>query len=430
MVDDPNLPVVEVPLGADLNVYPVGLGDDSRVTIESVVAELDGTAAVFLVGDEGPLVLTWWFLDEPTDATETTWSMGDRPDSAAVDPDSTRTVVWLGGEHSGAVILTSTGSDLNKADLRSIAKEVMLSTLFLSPDGSPPEGWRVALDFRNLVGGARLLADHTSGNRVSLDSYHLSTAVSEPLTFLADMPGALRTESVEVLGQGAVRIEGDDRTSLVFILDHRLISIDLRGSDATLLAKFVDALEVVVSRPVPGNTGEPLVDDPPSQAPASGIGPGLEDHWHAAYAIIECGEVWPIFDNEVDPDGTHTHGDGLVHIHPFNDSASGENATFASFIELQGLTIEDGRTFIELSRGQWDRLECDRQPSETVLIRRSAVDPQVLDVYRAAEIPTAFFRENSEAWGLARVPVGELPEMPDDRLENLSIDIPPQAADD
>ena len=48
--------------------------------------------------------------------------------------------------------------------------------------------------------------------------------------------------------------------------------------------------------------------------------PGLEDHWHTAYNIFVCDEVIPtVFTNDSEDDrtGIHTHGDGLIHIHPF-----------------------------------------------------------------------------------------------------------------
>ena len=66
------------------------------------------------------------------------------------------------------------------------------------------------------------------------------------------------------------------------------------------------------------------------------------DHWHAAFAIDVCGtELEPLEDGAVDPLGIHTHGDGLVHIHPFSRLASGERATLDRYFEQVGLTVTD-----------------------------------------------------------------------------------------
>ena len=67
--------------------------------------------------------------------------------------------------------------------------------------------------------------------------------------------------------------------------------------------------------------------------------PRVGDHWHSAYDIYVCSESEvPLNDFtfrggwrgkiivERDPNGLHTHGDGLIHIHPFNSLASGKDA--------------------------------------------------------------------------------------------------------
>jgi len=67
------------------------------------------------------------------------------------------------------------------------------------------------------------------------------------------------------------------------------------------------------------------------------------DHWHASLDVNVCG-VWeppaPEFETKSDNSeirvGIHSHGDGLVHIHPFNSSESGSNATLGRFLEYGG----------------------------------------------------------------------------------------------
>lgn len=67
-----------------------------------------------------------------------------------------------------------------------------------------------------------------------------------------------------------------------------------------------------------------------------------QDHWHAAYGIRLCGEGFaaPIQVQD-DPVGIHTHGDGIMHVHPFTTASSGENATLGQFFDAAGVTIDD-----------------------------------------------------------------------------------------
>ena len=62
-----------------------------------------------------------------------------------------------------------------------------------------------------------------------------------------------------------------------------------------------------------------------SRAPASAPRVG-NDHWHSAYAIFDCDRFLPAFTSAADPDGIHSHQDGVVHVHPWNSSAAGEQA--------------------------------------------------------------------------------------------------------
>ena len=70
----------------------------------------------------------------------------------------------------------------------------------------------------------------------------------------------------------------------------------------------------------------------------------LGDHWHASLDVNVCG-TWepaaPGFEKAADnPNGDnvgiHSHGDGLIHIHPFNSSESGKNATVGRFFDYGG----------------------------------------------------------------------------------------------
>ena len=79
-------------------------------------------------------------------------------------------------------------------------------------------------------------------------------------------------------------------------------------------------------------------------AGADGTAPvANKDHWHAAYGIYACDEFLPPLTDERDPKGIHSHGDGIIHIHPFVRSAAGRNATLEVFADAIGLELEDDR---------------------------------------------------------------------------------------
>lgn len=76
------------------------------------------------------------------------------------------------------------------------------------------------------------------------------------------------------------------------------------------------------------------------------------DHWHTAYGVYACDEFLPFLEDPGrDPDGIHTHGDGVIHVHPFTRRSAGENAVLEVYEELMGIKFDadrieyDGKTF-------------------------------------------------------------------------------------
>jgi len=62
----------------------------------------------------------------------------------------------------------------------------------------------------------------------------------------------------------------------------------------------------------------------------------------------------PLADVKADSLGIHSHGDGLIHIHPFASASAGRNATMGIFLDQVGVSIPDttltlpsGTTFTE-----------------------------------------------------------------------------------
>jgi len=53
------------------------------------------------------------------------------------------------------------------------------------------------------------------------------------------------------------------------------------------------------------------------------------DHWHSVYGVWDCtandgaGDWVPKFGSTLDDWGIHSHGDGIIHIHPFFEESAG-----------------------------------------------------------------------------------------------------------
>ena len=68
------------------------------------------------------------------------------------------------------------------------------------------------------------------------------------------------------------------------------------------------------------------------------------DHWHTAYGVYACDKFLDFLEDPGrDPDGIHTHGDGVIHVHPFTRRSAGENALLEVYEELMGISFDEDR---------------------------------------------------------------------------------------
>lgn len=100
-------------------------------------------------------------------------------------------------------------------------------------------------------------------------------------------------------------------------------------------------------------------------------------HWHAPFSVEVCGRALAF---PPSPGNTHTHGDGVIHVHPESDE-EGRRATLATFFQSIGvtltsdsLTLPDGKRFRNGDRcgGQPGRLRVwvnDREMSVEEFLR-------------------------------------------------------------
>jgi len=129
------------------------------------------------------------------------------------------------------------------------------------------------------------------------------------------------------------------------------------------------------------------------------------DHWHAAYGIYICGEFQPALPEFESPNGIHTHGDGVIHIHPFSDAAAGENATLGRFLENAGVELTDDSLTVGDQTWTEGEDQCDGEDAELQVDQWTDVQDEDSN---AAEIDDDFgdlrFREDGEGYVIGFVP--------------------------
>ena len=80
--------------------------------------------------------------------------------------------------------------------------------------------------------------------------------------------------------------------------------------------------------------------------------PTTADHWHEAYGFYICNAFKPNITNanetagSADYDlfrqtGIHTHGDGVIHVHPYSSAGTGKNAKLGTWFKQVGVKITD-----------------------------------------------------------------------------------------
>jgi hypothetical protein len=118
------------------------------------------------------------------------------------------------------------------------------------------------------------------------------------------------------------------------------------------------------------NDDSPVRAEAPTATAAARDHPAVGDHWHLAIGFNRCGK-WldPQRDVAGDQKGVHTHDDGLIHLHPFFNEVSGDNATLKWFLEDIGAVVdEDGLT---LATGEVLPFngECEGEPARLRVAR-------------------------------------------------------------
>jgi hypothetical protein len=140
---------------------------------------------------------------------------------------------------------------------------------------------------------------------------------------------------------------------------------------------------------------------------AAAEAPSISDHWHAAYGIYVCDSFLPpLTDAKADTTGIHTHGDGLIHIHPFSGAHAGKNATLAKWGDVVGL--EFGSTSFTLQGGTKyeNGHDCGGEPATVKVYKWASDDPEAAPEVFDSDIGKVRLDMDRAAYTIAVVPDG------------------------
>ncbi|MDH3753956.1 MAG: hypothetical protein OEU32_08795 [Acidimicrobiia bacterium] len=166
--------------------------------------------------------------------------------------------------------------------------------------------------------------------------------------------------------------------------------------------------------------------------------PTLSDHWHSAYGVYDCQSesFEPPFTSTADPDGIHSHEDGLIHIHPFTSNVTGKGATLQVFFDAMGVTLEDdvmtlpgGATLAE------DGATCNGEPAILQVARwdlAANIDTEDPEIFTEDLAGVRFIRDG-QAFTIALLPEGADVPAPETVARLATVNptlLDPNAADD
>ena len=159
--------------------------------------------------------------------------------------------------------------------------------------------------------------------------------------------------------------------------------------------------------------------------------PRVGDHWHSVYDIYVCDSFRSKVVLETDPNGIHTHGDGLLHIHPFNKLASGRDAVLGEFFSAFGGRIDDASAVLDTGEELVEGVDCGGQPTVLKVARFDADDLERDPEVVTEDLAGVRFIKNREAFTVAMVPADVVPPAPrSERLTFLDIVSPDALSSD
>ena len=103
-----------------------------------------------------------------------------------------------------------------------------------------------------------------------------------------------------------------------------------------------------------------------SNQKASAETPAVGDHYHNAFGIFVCDKYLPALVDSTAADtlGIHTHGEGIIHIHPFQTSVSGANAKLSVYADRVGLKLSNNGVTTPDGTSYDKGYDCNGTPAE------------------------------------------------------------------
>lgn len=150
------------------------------------------------------------------------------------------------------------------------------------------------------------------------------------------------------------------------------------------------------------------------------------DHWHAVYGVWDCtSDTWaPPFQSTLDPEGIHSHQDGIIHIHPFFDASDGPDAKLRIWAEAMEIEISDEAVVLDNGQRLTSGTDCGEEGSGELHIRKwqfdfvvDSADPEII----TEGLADINFLNDREVYVITNAPIdAEIPDPPSDRFDQLN----------
>ncbi len=150
--------------------------------------------------------------------------------------------------------------------------------------------------------------------------------------------------------------------------------------------------------------------------------PSFNDHWHLPYGIYDCQEdsfLPPLTDPARPNSGIHTHGDGVIHLHPQSSTATGNNAQLERFLEAVDAEFDgdDALTFVDRDALREEGTTCDGEDVVLQVARFAPGETEPSEVV-TDNLGEFRFRSDQEGVVIALAPAGaDIPPPPAASIE-------------
>ena len=154
------------------------------------------------------------------------------------------------------------------------------------------------------------------------------------------------------------------------------------------------------------------------------LSPSFDDHWHLSFGIYDCTTesfLGSLDDPGLPNAGIHTHGDGVIHLHPFSSSATGNNAQMERFLDATRTAIEDDSSMTFPDRPALEEgVQCGGEDA-ILQIARFAPGATTASEVITEDLNDFRFRQDQEGVVIALAPAGaEIPPPPQSSIDAAS----------